>query len=135
MGSDLKKQFVNYMTLNRYSEGTIRNYVRIITDLARFHNKAPDQLNNDQIQEYLLHLLNDRKISWGTCNIYYSGLACFYKRLLMRDKTTFSLPPGARTKKLPQILSVEEVKRLFELAASLKHRVLLKATYAYFGTI
>ncbi len=130
MSSDLKTQFVNYMTLNRYSKGTIRNYVRIITDLAKFHNKAPDQLNNEQIQEYLLHLLKDRNISWGTCNIYYSGLACFYKRLLKRDKTTFTLPPGPRIKKLPQILSVEEVKLLFESAVNLKHRVLLKTIYS-----
>ncbi|MCP3940057.1 MAG: hypothetical protein GY710_01055 [Desulfobacteraceae bacterium] len=40
MGSDLKTKFINHMILNRYSKETIRNYVRIITDLARFHNKS-----------------------------------------------------------------------------------------------
>ncbi len=45
MSSDLKNQFINHMILNRYSKETIRNYVRIITDLAKFHNKPPDQLN------------------------------------------------------------------------------------------
>jgi len=130
MSSDLKAQFIDQMILNRYSKGTIRNYVRIVTDLAKYHNKSPDQLNNEQIQEYLLHLIKDRKLSWGTCNIYHSGLACLYKRVLKRDKTTFKLPPGPRIKKLPQILSVEEVKKLFESAANLKHRVPLETIYS-----
>jgi integrase/recombinase XerD len=130
MSSELKTRFINHMILRRYSKETVRNYVRIVTDLAKFHNKSPDQLNNEQIQEYLLYLIKDRKLSWGTCNIYYSGLACLYKKVLKRDKTTFTLPSQPRIKKLPQILSVEEVKRLFESADNIKHRVLLKTIYS-----
>lgn len=130
MSSKLKTQFINHMILHRYSKHTIRNYVRVISDLAKFHNKSPDQLNNEQIQEYLLYLLKVRKLGWGTCNNYYAGLACLYKQVLKRGKTTFTLPPRPRIKKLPHILSVEEVKRLFESAVNLKHRVLLKTIYS-----
>ena len=130
MSSELKTRFVNHMILSRYSKHTIRNYVRVIGDLAKFHNKPPDQLNNEQIQEYLVYLIKDRKLSWGSCNNYYAGLAGLYKRVLKRDESTFTLPPRPKIKKLPQILSVEEVRRLFEGACNLKHRVLLKTIYS-----
>ena len=130
MSSDLKTRFINHMILHRYSKHTIRNYVRVISDLAKFYNKPPDQISNEQIQEYLVYLIKDRKLSWGTCNNYYAGLACLYRRVLKRDKSTFTLPPQPSIKKLPQILSVEEVKRLFEATCNLKHRVLLKIIYS-----
>ncbi len=130
MKSDLQTQFINHMMLHRYSEHTIRNYLRAINDLAKFHNKPPEQLNNEQIQEYLVYLIKERHLCWGSCNNTYAGLACFYKRLLKRNETDFKMPPRPRLKKLPHILSVEDVKKLFESAANLKHRVFLKMVYS-----
>lgn len=130
MSSELKTRFINHMILSRYSKDTMRNYVRVVNDLAKYHNKSPDKLSNEQIQEYLVYLIKERKLSWGSCNNYYAGLACLYKGVLKRDKSTFKLPPRPKIKKLPQILSVEEVKRLFEAACNLKHRVLLKTIYS-----
>jgi integrase/recombinase XerD len=129
MKDDLKTRFINHMILHRYSKHTIRNYLRAVEHLARFHNKSPDQLSNEEIQAYLLYLLKEKKLSWGTCNNIYSALACFYKQLLKRDKSSFKVPPMQRIKTLPQVLSEEEVKRLFESAANFKHRVLLKTIY------
>lgn len=129
MKDDLKTRFINHMILHRYSKHTIRNYLRAVEHLARFHNKSPDQLSNEEIQAYLLYLLKEKKLSWGTCNNIYSALACFYKQLLKRDKSSFKVPPMQRIKTLPQVLSEEEVKRLFESAANFKHQVLLKTIY------
>ena len=128
--NDLQTRFINHMMLHRYSEHTIRNYLRALNDLARFHNKSPEQLENEQIQDYLVYLIKERQLSWGSCNNIYAGLACFYKRVLERDKSDFKLPPRPRIKKLPHILSEEEVKRLSEGAANLKHRVFLKTVYS-----
>jgi integrase/recombinase XerD len=129
MRNDLETRFVNYMLLHRYSKETIRNYLRAVNHLAGYYKKSPDQLGAEEIQAYLVHLIKEKKLNWGTCNNIYSALACFYKRLLERDKTSFKLPPMQRISTLPQVLSVEEVKRLFESAASLKHQVLLKTIY------
>ena len=57
-------------------------------------------------------------------------MSCFYKKVLKWDEAKFKLPPRQRIKKLPNILSVEEVKRLFECTTNLKHRVLLKTVYS-----
>ena len=52
MSNDLRKQFINYMTIQRLSKHTKRNYIRAVRDLAKFYNQSPDTLTNDQIQEY-----------------------------------------------------------------------------------
>jgi len=85
---------------------------------------------NEDIQNYLLYLIGERKLAWGTCNVHMAGISSFYKNILQWDETNFKLPPSPRIKKLPNILSIEEVKRLFECAANLKHRVLLKTVYS-----
>lgn len=130
MKKSLRTQFIDFMTLNRYSPWTMKNYIGTMTQLAKYHNKSPDMLSNEDIQDFLLHLLQERKIEWGSCNVHLSGLACFYKNVMKWEERKFKLPPRPRTRKLPNILSVEEVKRLFEAAENLKHRVLLKTVYS-----
>ena len=130
MSRDLKTQFINYMTLQRFALSTKKNYIAAFEGLAQFHQQSPDTLTNDQIQEYLRYLIEDRKLSWGTCNNFFSGIVSFYKNVCKWDETRFSIPPRPRIKKLPRILSIEEVKRLFASAANLKHQVLLKTIYS-----
>jgi len=130
MAKTLRTQFMDHMILNRFSPWTIKNYMDTMKRLAKYYNKSPDLLTQEKIQEYLLYLLKDRKLSWGTCNTHLSGLACFYKNVLKWDERKFKLPPRPRVKKLPNVLSVEEVKKLFESAANLKHRVFLKTVYS-----
>jgi site-specific recombinase XerD len=130
MKKNLRTQFIDYMTLNRYSPYTMKNYIGTMKQLAKYHNKSPDLLSAEDIQEFLLHLLQERKIKWGSCNVHLSGLACFYKNFMKWEERKFKLPPRPRARKLPNILSVEEVKRLFEAAENIKHRVLLKTVYS-----
>ena len=130
MSTDLRTQFNNYMTLQRLSPHTKRNYIRAVKGLAKFYNKPPDTLTNDQIQGYLLYLLEDCKLSWGTCNNYFSGIVSFYKNVCKWDETRFQIPPRPRIKKLPMVFSVEEVKRLLDAVDNLKHLVLLETVYS-----
>jgi len=130
MSTDLRTQFNNYMTLQRLSPHTKRNYIRAVKGLAKFYNKPPDTLTNDQIQGYLLYLLEDCKLSWGTCNNYFSGIVSFYKNVCKWGETRFQIPPRPRIKKLPVVFSVEEVKRLLDAVDNLKHLVLLETVYS-----
>lgn len=130
MTTELRHQFLNYMTLNRFSVHTKRLYIKGVMGLVKFYNQSPDTLTNEQIQDYFRYLLEDRKLSWGTCNNYFSAIICFYKNVCKWDETHFHIPPRPRTKKLPIVLSMEEVKRLFAAAANFKHQVLLKTVYS-----
>jgi integrase/recombinase XerD len=131
MDKDLRKQFINYMTLHRFSPHTKKNYVLAVKGLTRFcSNKSPDSLSEEQIQEYLLYLIEGKKLAWGSVNNHLCGLSCFFKNILKWDKTRFKIPPRPRIKKLPSILSEEEVMRLFDVTTNLKHRVFLKTVYS-----
>jgi site-specific recombinase XerD len=130
MEKDLRTQFIDYMTVQRLSQNTKRNYVRAVKELAKFYNQSPDTLTNDQIQEYFRYLLENRKLSWGTCNNYFSGIISFYRNICKWDETHFQIPPRPRIKKLPTVFSREEVKRLFASTNNLKHRALLKTAYS-----
>ena len=130
MNNNLKKQFIDYMTLQRFALATKKNYLTALEGLTQFHHQSPDTLTNEQIQEYLRYLIEDRKLSWGTCNNFFSGIVSFYRNVCKWDETRFSIPPRPRIKKLPKIFSVEEVKRLFAATDNLKHRVLLKTIYS-----
>lgn len=130
MSNNLKVQFLNYMTLQRFSPLTKKNYILAVRGLVRFYNQAPDSLSNEQIQKYLLYLIEGKKLAWGSVNNHLCGISCFYKNVIKWDETRFKIPPRPRIKKLPSILSEEEVKRLFDAAANLKHKVFLKTVYS-----
>jgi len=129
MSSELKTQFLNYMTLQRFSDHTKRSYVTGVKLLSKYYMQSPDTLTNDQIQDYIRHLLEERKLSRGTCNSYLSGIVCFYRHICKWDDTQFQIPPRPRVKKLPVVFSQPEVKRLPAAADNLKHRLLLQTVY------
>ena len=125
MSSDLRTKFINFMTMQRFSRYTKKNYLTAVKGLAMFYNQSPETLTNDQVQEYFRHLLEDRKYSWGTCNNYFSGIASFYRNVCKWEETTFTIPPRPRIRKLPVVFSIEEVKRLFAATDNLKHQILM----------
>ena len=130
MATDLRTQFLNYMTLQRFSNHTKRSYVTGVKGLAKFHKQSPDTITNDQIQDYLRYLLGDRKLSWGTVNTYLSGIVCFYREFCKWDDTQLQIPPRPRVKKLPSVFSTQEVKRLLAAVGNLKHQLLLETVYS-----
>ena len=130
MTTDLRTQFFNYMTVQRFAEHTKRSYVGAVKGLAKFYKQSPDALSNEQIQNYLLYLLKDRKLAWGTVNAYLSGLICFFRDFLGWDETQFKIPPRPRARKLPTVYSKKEVRRLLDAARNFKHRILLETAYS-----
>ena len=101
MASEIRTRFINYMTLQGFSPHTKKSYLDGVTGLARFYNKSPDTLTNEEVQEYFLYLLEERKVAVGTCNAYRSGIVCFYRDLCHRDETRFPLPPSINRKNFP----------------------------------
>jgi len=119
------------MTLHGFSECTKRSYVGGVKGLAKFYNRSPDLITNDEVHQYISHLIMERKVSWHTCNNYLSGIIYFYKNIChWKNVERFGIPPRPRQRKLPVTLSIEEVQRLFSVVTNLKHRVLLKTAYS-----
>jgi site-specific recombinase XerD len=98
--------------------------------LAKHYRRSPDQISDEEVQAYLLHLIRDRHRSWNTCNIVVHALRFLYHTTLRRDRTTFDVPSVRQPGKLPVILSREDVQRLIAHVPNLKHRTMLLTAYA-----
>ena len=129
MASELRTRFENFLILNRLSKRTIDSYIRFVADLAKYTKHPPDVLPDEQIQHYLLHLLKERKLKWSTCNVAFSALYCFYAKFLKRPHTDFSIPPRPQSRRLPEVLSQKQVKKLFDNCKNVRDRALLMLTY------
>jgi integrase/recombinase XerD len=103
--------------------------VESVAKLAKFYGRGPDRISEAEVQRYLLHLLEERKLAHSSCNVMASALEFFYRVTLKRQETEFCLPRPKMPAKLPQILSRAEVARLIEKTTNVKHRALLMAAY------
>jgi len=128
--SPLRTRMINEMKLRRFAPKTQEAYVSAVAGLSKFYNQSPDRINQDRILTYLLYLMEERKLAWSTCNIVVSGLRFFYTNVLGIDSTALIIPPRKREKRLPEILTGEELERLFIHAGTLKIRTLLMTTYS-----
>jgi len=131
MSSELRIQFISQMKLHGLALNTQRSYVTSVKGLAAYYRKSPETLTDEQIRAYFQHIVEDRKLTLGSCHRTLTGFIFFYRHVLKREvKDRFGLPPFRREKKLPVVLSIEEVTRLLSCVKNLKHRVLLKTIYS-----
>lgn len=129
MSRTCEKSFVNYLYLQRVAEKTKVAYLHAVADLSSFHKKSAEHLNNDQIQDYLLYCIQEKKLAWSSCNVLFCGLKKFYQGFLGRNESEFSIPPRPRSRKVPMLLSSEDIFRLLDATGNLKHRALLTTIY------
>jgi integrase len=117
------------LRLRNYSPRTIHSYTRIVAEFASYFHKSPDQLGPEHIRTWLLYLLNERKLAWGTLQCARSALKFLYARTL--KQTWFDqeiIKPKVR-RKLPTVWSREEVCALLDASTNTKHRALLAVYY------
>jgi site-specific recombinase XerD len=112
-----------------YSQGTIRYYLRFVERFAKHFGKSPDKLGPDHLRIYQAYLLKQRKLSPGSVEHHVSALRFFFLRTLHRHEFRQFLPYPKVRRKLPKILSREEVARLIDASSDLFQRTLLMVLY------
>lgn len=128
--TSLRQQMTDQMTVRGMAEKTKGAYLRAVSGLARYYHRSPDQLTEQEVQQYLLHLIEERRLAWSSCNVATNGLKFFYHMTLDRPQAQFCIPQAKTPRRLPEILSREEIERLFTAAREPKHRTLLMLTYS-----
>jgi site-specific recombinase XerD len=128
--TELRERMIRAMQLRNFSPTTQKNYIECIVRLTRYHHRAPNRLSQRDVEDYLLHLIADRGYRVSSARSIVSVLRFFYFDTLGRDPRQFVLPTLRPEHRLPEILSQEEIVRLFDAVSNPKHRTLLMTTYA-----
>ena len=125
----LRTQMIAEMRLRNFSPRTEESYVAAMVGLVKHYHRSPDQLTQDEIRCYLLHL-KERGLSPSSRNVAISGMKFFYHQILGWDEQKLFLPPRKGSWRLPEVLSPKEVERLLCANGKLRDRCLLMTAYA-----
>jgi integrase/recombinase XerD len=125
----LRRRMQEELQRRNYSEITIDCYIRHVAEFARFFRRSPDSLGAEEIKQFQLHLIHEKKVSWSTYIQATAALRFFYLKTLGQAFMAEKIPFPRRPRFLPTVLSQEEVRRLLTATTSLKHRALFMALY------
>jgi len=128
----LRQQFNRELVIRGMSPKTQDAYVRAVRDLALHYHKAPDLVTDEEIKDYLFHLVQEKHLAPSSVNVAVSGMRCFYDLVLHRTCEHLGqiLPRSLKAIRRPQVYSIEELERLFMIGCvHPKHRVFLMTVY------
>jgi integrase/recombinase XerD len=127
--TQLRQKMIRAMELRNLSSHTQRAYLRAVTGVARFYNQSPDKMTSEKIEDYLLYLKHDKGIAPNSCHSVLTGLRFFYKNVVQNEiPVTYSTTRTPR--KLPEVLTMEDVWKIICSTNNLKHRLILMTTYS-----
>jgi len=113
-----------------YAATTVSYYIRNVEEFARFFKRSPDRLNHTHLRTYQAHLLRDRKLAPRTVKLHVCAIRFLFNRVLRRRYLIDDTPYPKVPRRLPQILSREEVAQVIAAAQNLTHRTMLMLLYS-----
>jgi integrase/recombinase XerD len=128
--SELRTKMKMDLELRGYSPATMEYYIGNVMRFAQHFKKSPDLLGENEIYEYLHYCITEKNLSEGTVNLVHSALKFFYTKTLGRDWRVEKLARIKERRKLPVVLSQDEVKSIFDATENLKHKAMLMTIYA-----
>lgn len=126
----LRQRMIEDMQLRGLAERTQEVYVFAIRQLAEYYSKSPDQITEEELRQYFLYLKNEKQVSRSTSTIALCAIKFLFERSLQREWPTLALVRPPREKKLPVILSVDEVHQVLGCLRKPHYRVCLMTIYA-----
>lgn len=127
---ELRERMVRDMRIRGLSVSTQKAYLGGVTRIVKHYRVSPDRLSEEQIRSYLHFLIEERKLSQSYISQVYSGLKFCFETTLKQDWEAWGIPRSKKEKKLPVVLSRQEVAGLFEVTPNLKHRAILMVIYS-----
>ena len=126
----LRQRMMQDLQLRGYADRTVEAYVRAVAQLAQFYHASPDQLTEEQVRQYLVHLSTVQKVARGTHTIALCGITFFYQHTLVRPWTVLDVARPKGEQKLPVVFSRDEVWRILNAVRIDAYRVCLTTIYA-----
>src|SRR5271157_4811599 len=125
----LRQRFIEDMLLRGLAPTTQKSYVHYVAGFAQFYHTSPEYLDLEDIRQYELFLLGERKLSPESINSFVSAVQFLYQHTLEVPWGKECFPRVRRPQKLPVVLSLEEVDRFFQHIPGMRYRAALMACY------
>ena len=127
--SPLRRRMIEDMTVRNLSPATQRSYVNAVSKFSRYFGRSPDRLGLEDVRAFQVHLAS-KGVSWASLNQIVCALRFFYGVTLGQDDIPERIAYAREPRKLPAVLSGDEVIRFLEAVSHLKARVALTTAYA-----
>jgi len=128
--SKLRYNMCRLMTLRNLSEKTKKTYLSSVRGLAKYYWRSPDQISAQEVQDYLFHMIKERKLAWSTIRTTIYGIKFLFHEVLGRPRSRFYIPCPKVPKRLPVIWSPQEITLLLEKAPDIEIETMIKTAYA-----
>jgi site-specific recombinase XerD len=126
----LRQMMLEELERRNYSQATTRCYLRAVADFARYFRRSPDQLRPEHVREYQAYLFRERKLDATSVTQRLAALRFFFIKTLRKPWSVADTPYPKQVRRLPSILSQEEVARLINSSRNPFDQVLLMTLYA-----
>jgi len=130
MITELRRRMLEDMQLRGLAKNTQKCYMDSVRILAMHYNRRPDQLSEEDIRNFFLHLIKEKRICESTVRIYLHGIKFFFEKTLKRQWPVLNLIRAQKRKRLPVVLSTEEVRKLLSLVKIPRNRACLSTIYS-----
>ena len=126
----LRQMMLEELQRRNYAATTVQNYIGAVEGFAEYFHTPPDQLTQEHLREYQAYLLSERKLEPRTAKLHASALRFFFVKTLKRPYLLDDIPFPKVPRRLPEILTVEEVGRLIDSSRNLLDRTMLMTLYS-----
>ncbi len=126
----LRQRMTEDMQLRGLAPRTQESYLRAVVQLVKHCGKSPEVINEEDLRRYFLYLKNEKQASRSTQTLALCGIKFFFKHTLQRQWVFFELARPPKEKKLPVVLSVEEVQQVLSCLHHPSYRACLSTIYA-----
>ena len=126
----IKEKMIQDLVIRGMSKRTQDTYLNCIKQFVKYYRKSPDLLTLEDIHSYQLHLIRDRQISVSYFNIQVAALKFLYGVTLKREWNIELIPYHKDSKRLPVVLSKEEVVQLYKAVSYIKHKAMILTLYS-----
>jgi len=130
MATLLRQRMHQDLQLAGLAEGTRKAYLRVVRQLAAHYHKPPDQVSEQEFRDYLLYLKNERQLSPSSLKTAASGILFFFTHTVPRDWPTFKTLCIPRPQSLPDVLSIDEVRRLIDAVRTHHNKAFFWTVYS-----
>jgi integrase/recombinase XerD len=126
----IRERMIEELELRGTAAATRKSYLVCCRVFVAHFMRSPEQLHTEDVRVFLTHLMREREVGPATVNVYLAAIAFLYRHVLRMPDVVDGLPHPRIPRKLPEVLSREEVQQLLRAVRSLKFRTILTTAYA-----